>query len=112
MDTYTLALKVGIPVKELTDILLTLVGKKVSVPDFIKTTGMSKETVKKLRTELVAYFEPIPNFFVLNEKGNKLLSSISQKKFEFSNKDAVRIRAIFDKYNEIRPKPKREYDQF
>ncbi len=42
MDTYTLALKVGIPVKELTDILLTLVNKKVSVPDFIKTTGMSK----------------------------------------------------------------------
>ncbi len=112
MDTYTLALKVGIPVKDLTDILLTLVNKKVSVPDFIKTTGMSKETVKKLRTELVAYFEPIPNFFVLNEKGNKFLSSLSQKRFEFSSEDAVRIRAIFDKYNEIRPKPKREYDQF
>lgn len=112
MEIHGLLSKVGITSNDLSEILNAIGNEKVSYNDLVARTGFSKETLKKFRDVFGLYLFPIPNFYVLNDKGKKLLENSSGMKRKFTQEDEELIRNIFKVHSSKRPVPKREYDQF
>ena len=112
MELHTLAEKLGVNSSDLIELFSAIGDEKVSFPDLLKKTNFSKETLKKFKVYFADFLLPIPNFFVLNENGKKIILDLQKKKISFTHEDEVLIRKILAFYNAQRPKPKREYDQF
>ncbi|MEK7595869.1 MAG: bis-aminopropyl spermidine synthase family protein [Patescibacteria group bacterium] len=112
MTLHVISKKVGISAKELIVLLQELSDEKLSFTALVSKTGLSIETLKKLKKEAPSLFLPIPNFFVLSQKGKEELGRAMSEKGEFKEEYSEKVLGFYNELEKTRPAPERSFDQF
>ncbi len=111
MELHEIASKAGVTKNEVVLLLETVESEKVSIVELSKKVNLSVQTLKKVRSLVPDLFVPIPNFFILSQKGKVLLHN-RKESFKFTDAHEKEVRRLLREYSPRRPTPKREYDQF
>ena len=110
--------KIGVPVKKIVDVLTILSDAEVENNQLVIKTGISKNVLNQIKKELQSLFKPTSVVTVLSEKGRNDSKNFKEQKKEeemwnvLKDNKYFEITSLFESFQELRPSPKRNLDQF
>ena len=110
--------KIGVPVKKIVDLLTILSDTEIENNQLVIKTGISKNVLNQIKKELQSLFKPTSVVTVLSEKGRNDSKNFKEQKKEeemwnvLKDNKYFEITSLFESFQELRPSPKRNLDQF
>ena len=110
--------KIGVPVKKIVDLLTILSDTEIENNQLVIKTGISKNVLNQIKKELQSLFKPTSVVTVLSEKGKNDSKNFKEQKKEeemwnvLKDNKYFEITSLFESFQELRPSPKRNLDQF
>ncbi len=111
----------GLPVKKVLDTLYLLRdGEPIENSELLRKLGVSRNVLSQVKEQLSSYLEPVSKATRLSTEGLRAVEGLFEKGFLteeqlwkfLRGKNFESIANLLDRYESIRPSPKREYDQF
>src|SRR3989344_5993346 len=110
--------KIGVPVKKIVDLLTILSDTEIENNQLVIKTGISKNVLNQIKKELQSLFKPTSTVTALSEKGRNDSKNFKEQKKEeemwnvLKDNKYFEITSLFESFQELRPSPKRNLDQF
>ena len=110
--------KIGVPVKKIVDLLTILSDTEIENNQLVIKTGISKNVLNQIKKELQSLFKPTSAVTALSEKGRNASKNFKEQKKEegiwnvLKDNKYFEITSLFESFQELRPSPKRNLDQF